>query len=662
MKDVFISYKTEEFDEANWVKTTLETNGISCWMAPMSIPGGSSYAVEIPQAIRECKVFVLILSEKSQLSKWVPKELDQAINEEKLILPFMLENCPLKDDFNFYLTNVQRYAAYESKTLAMDKMIREIKALLGKNDVPENTASEKKIAAEDEDDKKDDSEAKSKPEENVRPETEVVANPVTAEKPAVKKEAKKKKIGNKDNSATAKKVVFSVIAVLIAAIMAAVFTAPGKIMIADTEFSEDQEYISIREKSITAEDIDAFEKFETIYSLSFIDCTLPDADLTDLLSKIKSSITIDNCKLTDDTFKSIGFDQLTASLLDISNNPGITDLSVIAGMSESLSTLRMNNCAVSDISVLGDFTKLINLEAEGNKITDASVLSACKNLRTINLSGNELSSLFEIDVDSYFTTLYIDNNKFENLDFLEKALRITTVNASGNKLVDISGLENATQLKTVDFSGNKIEDISVLGKSSGTLTDVNISNNAVKTLKPLAECVNLKQLYADNNKLTDISEVSKFTLLEKFSAAGNSLTSIKALENCKKLKEVNVADNEITSMEPLVSVETSSGLKINVSNNKITALALPKAERFILLDFHGNDIETSLEEESFSGDEIVFDYSDKINFENLKSRVNFYNYYIIDCPLDKRENIKNVSGIYAPHFVTEQEYLESKNK
>ena len=66
MADVFISYKSEEFDDANWVKAALETNGISCWMAPMCIPGGSNYAVEIPQAIREAKVFVLILSEKSQ--------------------------------------------------------------------------------------------------------------------------------------------------------------------------------------------------------------------------------------------------------------------------------------------------------------------------------------------------------------------------------------------------------------------------------------------------------------------------------------------------------------------------------------------------------------------------------------------------------------------
>lgn len=130
-KDVFISYKAEEIEEASWVKSVLESNGISCWMAPSCIPGGSSYAVEIPQAIRQAKVFVLILSSKAQSSQWVSREVDLAINEGKIVLPFMLENCALKDDFNFYLTNVQRYAAYENKLAAAEKMINEIKALIG---------------------------------------------------------------------------------------------------------------------------------------------------------------------------------------------------------------------------------------------------------------------------------------------------------------------------------------------------------------------------------------------------------------------------------------------------------------------------------------------------------------------------------------------------
>ncbi|MFR0788263.1 MAG: toll/interleukin-1 receptor domain-containing protein [Vescimonas sp.] len=55
-QDVFISYKSEEFQEADWVRQQLESGGISCWMAPNSITGGASYATEIPQAIRSRRV------------------------------------------------------------------------------------------------------------------------------------------------------------------------------------------------------------------------------------------------------------------------------------------------------------------------------------------------------------------------------------------------------------------------------------------------------------------------------------------------------------------------------------------------------------------------------------------------------------------------------
>lgn len=148
-KDVFISYKAEEAEEATWVKSVLESNGISCWMAPACIPGGSSYAIEIPQAIKGSKVFVLILSSKAQSSRWVSRELDLAINEGKIVMPFMLENCELKDDFNFYLTAVQRYTAYENKAAAIEKMLKEIKALIG-SDEPEQASEEISVEGQEE--------------------------------------------------------------------------------------------------------------------------------------------------------------------------------------------------------------------------------------------------------------------------------------------------------------------------------------------------------------------------------------------------------------------------------------------------------------------------------------------------------------------------------
>lgn len=130
MKEVFISYSSVDLENAETVRNVLEKNGLSCWMAPRDIPGGSNYTKEIPIAIRNCKVFVLILSKNAQGSQWVLKELDSAVNCGKVILPFMLEDCILNDEFNFLLTGAQRYAAYQKKAEAMETLISRIRSIL----------------------------------------------------------------------------------------------------------------------------------------------------------------------------------------------------------------------------------------------------------------------------------------------------------------------------------------------------------------------------------------------------------------------------------------------------------------------------------------------------------------------------------------------------
>lgn len=126
---VFISYKAEEYREAKWIKDRLEAEGIRCWMAPASIPGGSNYAMEIPIAIRDCTAFIMVLSRQAQNSKWIPRELDRAINHDKRILPFCIDNYPLREHFSFYLSNVQCYKAWEDREGALRDMMVVIREL-----------------------------------------------------------------------------------------------------------------------------------------------------------------------------------------------------------------------------------------------------------------------------------------------------------------------------------------------------------------------------------------------------------------------------------------------------------------------------------------------------------------------------------------------------
>lgn len=131
MHDVFISYSSKDASFVDSMCRILETNGIKCWVAPRNIPTSSNYAREIPAAIRGCTVFLLVMSPDTQSSIWVSRELDLAINERKVIFPLMTDDISLNDEFNFYLTGVQRYYAYAGNSKAMEILVRNIKALLG---------------------------------------------------------------------------------------------------------------------------------------------------------------------------------------------------------------------------------------------------------------------------------------------------------------------------------------------------------------------------------------------------------------------------------------------------------------------------------------------------------------------------------------------------
>ena len=129
--EIFISYSSKEKEIASLVRETLENNGITCWMAPESIPASSGYAAEITEAIANAKVVVLILSYPSMESKWVAKEVDFAICENKPIIPFRIDDSKLNRTFQLYLNNVQHIDAYKRIKMALGDLLDNVTALIG---------------------------------------------------------------------------------------------------------------------------------------------------------------------------------------------------------------------------------------------------------------------------------------------------------------------------------------------------------------------------------------------------------------------------------------------------------------------------------------------------------------------------------------------------
>ncbi len=148
VKTVFVSYSSEDRKLVNTIVQMMKDEQIAYWKAPEMIPAGSSYAREIPRAIKECEVFLLVLSCTSQKSIWVEKEIDSAISHRKTIIPFQIDDGPLNDTFKFYLNNVQMISYALDKDEAYQELKRQLKQLL-KRDEGDKIVSDTDIVEED---------------------------------------------------------------------------------------------------------------------------------------------------------------------------------------------------------------------------------------------------------------------------------------------------------------------------------------------------------------------------------------------------------------------------------------------------------------------------------------------------------------------------------
>jgi hypothetical protein len=127
MHDVFISYTTANQNEALQIKGILESQGITCWMAPSEIHGSQDFTKRIPPAIKGAKAFLLLMSNAAQRSKWVKRELGVADRFDIPMYTFFLEECQLEDEFDFILQFNQHYKAELGFSEQISRLLLELR-------------------------------------------------------------------------------------------------------------------------------------------------------------------------------------------------------------------------------------------------------------------------------------------------------------------------------------------------------------------------------------------------------------------------------------------------------------------------------------------------------------------------------------------------------
>jgi len=133
---VFISYSSKDKEAADTVCSVLEKDSIPCWMAPRDITPGVPFADAIMKAIKESKVFIVIYSSSSNQSPQVIKEVDRAVHHRLDIITLRLEDVPMSDQLEYYISNVHWL---DAMTPPLDQHINQlskvVRMLLAKDEV-----------------------------------------------------------------------------------------------------------------------------------------------------------------------------------------------------------------------------------------------------------------------------------------------------------------------------------------------------------------------------------------------------------------------------------------------------------------------------------------------------------------------------------------------
>ncbi|MHB8577123.1 MAG: AAA family ATPase, partial [Dehalococcoidia bacterium] len=106
-RQIFISYASGDRGAALELAAALEAQGVQVWIDRRSITGGAGWNTEIVRGIKGCAVFVVLGSARAFDSPNVQRELNLAVEENRPVLPLLLEPVLAPDEVRYALAGRQ---------------------------------------------------------------------------------------------------------------------------------------------------------------------------------------------------------------------------------------------------------------------------------------------------------------------------------------------------------------------------------------------------------------------------------------------------------------------------------------------------------------------------------------------------------------------------
>jgi len=103
--DVFVSYSSHDKPIADAVVARLEQAGVRCWFAPRDIVPGAIWSEAIVGAIQTSRVMVVVFSGQTNASRQVLREVERAMANDVVVVPFRVESAEPSGALAYYLAS-----------------------------------------------------------------------------------------------------------------------------------------------------------------------------------------------------------------------------------------------------------------------------------------------------------------------------------------------------------------------------------------------------------------------------------------------------------------------------------------------------------------------------------------------------------------------------
>ena len=167
------------------------------------------------------------------------------------------------------------------------------------------------------------------------------------------------------------------------------------------------------------------------------------------------------------------------------------------------------------------------------------------------------------------TKLTLNGCSLSSIDNLSTASKLTNLNLSNNAIRDLAPLSFMSSLTELNLSHNALESLNALSSLS-SLKILDVSYNSLVSLAPLSSCESLTKLYVGNNSLENLSGIESIKGLTTLSAPFNSITDVSALQTMNSITDLDISSNKLTDISCLASLKKLQ--KLNFSRNQVKKL------------------------------------------------------------------------------------------